>query len=75
MPGPPPPMGPARNPELPHPPDAGVVLHGGIVQISSSRQQRVLFCTPSGSQQGQAVLLSGHLTHSSGPPDASNQRG
>jgi hypothetical protein len=48
--------GPARNPELPHPPDAGVVLHGRIVQIISSRQQRVLFCTTSGSQPGQAVL-------------------
>jgi hypothetical protein len=33
------------------------VLHGGIVRISSSRQQWVLFCTPSGSQQGQAVLI------------------
>jgi hypothetical protein len=49
--------GPARNPELPHPPDAGIVLHDGIVWISSSRQQRVLFCTPSGSQQGQAELI------------------
>jgi hypothetical protein len=49
--------GPVRNPELPHLADAGVVLHGGIVRISSSKQQRVLLCTPSGSQQGQAVLI------------------
>jgi hypothetical protein len=49
--------GPARNPELSHPADAGVVLHGGIVRISSSRQQRVLLCTPSESQQGQAVPI------------------
>jgi hypothetical protein len=32
------------------------VLHGGIVRISSSRQHRAFFSTPSGSQQGQAVL-------------------
>jgi hypothetical protein len=49
--------GPVRNPELPHLADAGVVLYGGIVRISSSKQQRVLLCTPSGSQQGQAVLI------------------
>jgi hypothetical protein len=33
------------------------VLHGGIVRISSSRQQRALLCTPSGNQQGRAVLI------------------
>jgi len=42
------------------PTDAGVVLHGGIVRISSSRQQRALLCTPSGNQQGQAVLIELH---------------
>jgi|688.fasta_scaffold343705_2 hypothetical protein len=48
--------GPARNSELPHPPDVGVVLHGGIVRLNSSRQQQVLFCTPSGVRKGRRCL-------------------